>query len=122
MKNNFESHYMRGGENQNRRENFERKFKRGGENENKGDKFGRYYHCWIWFFYTMFFLCFALASTLVIPDLYRMMLFMISIVLGFIHLINEFRQFLWNPIIYINDIWNLFGKKLHNNFALFTNN
>ena len=75
--------------------------------------FGRYYYCLIWLFYTIFSLCFVLASTLdqnSISDSNRKILFIFSIILGLIHLSFEFRQFLWKLKIYIKDFWNLFGK------------
>jgi hypothetical protein len=78
----------------------------------KWEKFGRLYYSLIWAFYIIF-ICFALASTLgqnSIPDLYRKILFSISILLGSVHLISEFRQFLWNKRIYCKDPWNLFGN------------
>jgi hypothetical protein len=64
----------------------------------------------IWLFYTIFFLCFALASTLEQDN--NNILFIISILLGFIHLTFEIRQCLWNPKFYFTDLWNLFGKLL----------
>ena len=79
----------------------------------KWRKFARYYYYLIWLFYIIFSLCFALASTLdqnSISDSNRKILFIFSIILGFIHLFFEFRQFLWKPKIYIKDFWNLFGK------------
>ncbi|CAB4436776.1 unnamed protein product [Rhizophagus irregularis] len=58
----------------------------------------------IWFFYTIFFLCFALASTLIPNNI----LFIISIVFGFGYLTVEGRQCYWKPKFYFIDIWNLF--------------
>ncbi len=56
----------------------------------KRNDFGRYYYLWIWFFYTIFLVCFALASTLeVITDFYRNILFIISILFGLMHLYFE---------------------------------
>ncbi|RIA96773.1 hypothetical protein C1645_353172 [Glomus cerebriforme] len=60
----------------------------------------------IWFFYTIFFLCFALASTLEQNNI----LFIISILFGMVHLTFEVRQFLWKKHFYFTDPWNLFGK------------
>ena len=79
----------------------------------KWRNFGRYYYYFIWLLYTIFSLCFALASTLdqnLISDTNRKVLFVISIILGFMHLYFEIQQFLWKPKIYIKDFWNLFGK------------
>uniref|UniRef100_U9U095 Ion transport domain-containing protein n=1 Tax=Rhizophagus irregularis (strain DAOM 181602 / DAOM 197198 / MUCL 43194) TaxID=747089 RepID=U9U095_RHIID len=38
----------------------------------------------------------------------RKYLFFFSIILGFIHLLFEVRQFIWSPFRWISDIWNLF--------------
>ena len=72
----------------------------------KWNNFGKTYYCFIWFFYAIFFLCFALASTLEQHDI----LFIISILLGLIHLTFEIQQCLWKPKNYFNDPWNYFGK------------
>ena len=48
-----------------------------------------------------------LASIL---DVYREIFFIISIILGFMHLSVEFRQFLWKREFYYKDPLNLFGK------------
>ena len=73
----------------------------------KWKTFGRFYYFLIWFFYTIFFICFTLAITL---DLQRKILFIISIILCLIHVIFEIRQFLWRPKAYLEDFVNLFGK------------
>jgi hypothetical protein len=75
--------------------------------------YGRFYYYSIWFFYTLFYICYVLASTIEqnsLPIFYRKLLFIISIIFGSIFLIFEFRQWLWDYKIYFNDIWNLFGK------------
>ncbi|PKY56327.1 hypothetical protein RhiirA4_476554, partial [Rhizophagus irregularis] len=77
----------------------------------KWKTFGKRYYYLIWLFYTIFYICYSLASTLEqksIPDLYFKLLFTISIIFGSIFLINEIRHFLWDRKIYLNDIWNLF--------------
>ncbi|CAG8611230.1 7775_t:CDS:2 [Rhizophagus irregularis] len=77
----------------------------------KWKTFGKRYYYLIWLFYTIFYICYSLASTLEqksIPDLYFKLLFTISIIFGSIFLINEIRYFLWDRKIYLNDIWNLF--------------
>ena len=61
-------------------------------------------------FYTIFFICFALASILNLVDFHRRILFIISILLGFMHLFFEIKQCLWDWKIYIKDLVNLFGK------------
>ncbi|CAB4411305.1 unnamed protein product [Rhizophagus irregularis] len=77
----------------------------------KWKTFGRGYYYLIWLFYTIFYVCYSLASTLEqksIPDFYFKLLFIISIIFGSTFLIFEIRQILWNYEIYFNDIWNLF--------------
>ncbi|EXX71707.1 hypothetical protein RirG_076060 [Rhizophagus irregularis DAOM 197198w] len=81
----------------------------------KWKTFGWIYYYLNWFFYTIFYICYSLASALdqnSIPDSYFKLLFIISIVLGSIFLIFEIRQFLWNTKLYVNDVWNLFGSYL----------
>jgi hypothetical protein len=84
--------------------------------------FGRLYHYMIWFFYTIFFVSFSLASTLdknFITDANRKILFIISIILGFIHLSFEIRQCIWKWKVYVRDPWNLFGKYIHTQLLFF---
>ncbi|UZO17953.1 uncharacterized protein OCT59_009282 [Rhizophagus irregularis] len=79
----------------------------------KWKTFGRVYYYLIWLFYTIFYVCYSLASTLEqksIPDFYFKLLFIISIIFGSIFLIFEIRYCLWNYKIYFNDVWNLFDK------------
>jgi hypothetical protein len=79
----------------------------------KWNTFGRFYYYLIWLFYTIFHVCYVLASTLEqksIPDFYFKLLFIISIIFGSIFLIFEIRHCLWNYKTYFNDVWNLFGK------------
>ncbi|GET59298.1 hypothetical protein GLOIN_2v1784920 [Rhizophagus irregularis DAOM 181602=DAOM 197198] len=79
----------------------------------KWKTFGRVYYYLIWLFYTIFYVCYSLASTLeqmFIPDFYFKLLFIISIIFGSIFLIFEIRCCLWNYKTYFNDVWNLFGK------------
>ena len=57
--------------------------------------------------------CFTAAAT--IPQKYineevRQQLFISSIILGFIHLILEIRQFSYNIIKWFYNFWNIFGK------------
>ncbi|UZO27119.1 uncharacterized protein OCT59_019325 [Rhizophagus irregularis] len=77
----------------------------------KWRNFGKKYYLIIWVFYAMFFLFFALASTLKYDysnnaldneDIF----FIISIILGLIHLIFEIRQCLPDPRNYFYDPWN----------------
>ena len=79
----------------------------------KWKTYGGIYYYSIWFFYTLLYICYALASTIEqnsLPDFYRKLLFIISTVFGSLFLIFEIRQCLWDYKIYFNDIWNLFGK------------
>ncbi|GBC04685.1 hypothetical protein RclHR1_05800012 [Rhizophagus clarus] len=79
----------------------------------KWKTFGIYYYFLIWLFYTIFYICYSLASTLEqksIPDFYFELLFIISIIFGSTFLIFEIRQCLWNYECYFNDIWNLFDQ------------
>ncbi|PKY59851.1 hypothetical protein RhiirA4_482957 [Rhizophagus irregularis] len=77
----------------------------------KWNTFGRVYYYLIWLFYTIFYICYSLASTLEqnsISDFYFKLLFIISIIFASIFLIFEIRYCLWNYKIYFNDFWNLF--------------
>jgi hypothetical protein len=79
----------------------------------KWNTFGKVYYYLIWLFYTIFHVCYVLASTLEqksIPDFYFKLLFIISIIFGSLLLIFEIRHCIWNYKIYFNDVWNLFGK------------
>uniref|UniRef100_U9UJH4 Ion transport domain-containing protein n=1 Tax=Rhizophagus irregularis (strain DAOM 181602 / DAOM 197198 / MUCL 43194) TaxID=747089 RepID=U9UJH4_RHIID len=74
--------------------------------------FGRYYYAGIWILFIIYLTCFTLAS---IPyDIFnkevRKKLFFSSIILGFVHLLFEVRQFIWSPFRWISEIWNLFGN------------
>ncbi|PKC02773.1 hypothetical protein RhiirA5_424748 [Rhizophagus irregularis] len=72
--------------------------------------FGRYYYAGIWILFIIYLACFTLASIPydIFNDENRKKLFFLSIILGFIHLLFEVRQFIWSPIKWIFDIWNLF--------------
>ncbi|CAB4376721.1 unnamed protein product [Rhizophagus irregularis] len=77
----------------------------------KWKTFGRVYYFSMWLFYTIFYVCYSLASTLeqnFFSDSYFKLLYIISIIFGSIFLILEIRHFLWNYKIYLNDIWNFF--------------
>ncbi|CAB4391084.1 unnamed protein product [Rhizophagus irregularis] len=74
----------------------------------KWETFGRVYYYLIWLFYTIFYVCYSLASTLELSDFYFKLLFIISIIFGSIFLIFEIRRILWNYKIYFNNVWNLF--------------
>ncbi|GBB94860.1 hypothetical protein RclHR1_02430001 [Rhizophagus clarus] len=77
----------------------------------KWKTFGRVYYYLIWLFYTIFYVCYSLASTLEqksFPVYYFELFFIISIIFGSIFLIFEIRHLLWDYKIYLNDIWNSF--------------
>jgi len=55
--------------------------------------------------------CFTAATTLSdISDDARKQLLIASIILGFIHFTFEFRQVIYDPVEWIFDPWNYFGK------------
>ncbi|GBB91184.1 hypothetical protein RclHR1_18340002 [Rhizophagus clarus] len=76
----------------------------------KWKKFGRKYYFPIWLIFTVFLVCFTLASypTSSITQENRVKLYQTSIAFGFFHIIFELRQFIWNPKKYILSIWNFF--------------
>jgi hypothetical protein len=75
----------------------------------KWKTFGRLYYFLIWLFYTIFFACFAIASTF--TDIYKKSLYITTVILGFIHLTFEIRQCFQDWKNYFRDPLNLFGKK-----------
>ncbi len=77
----------------------------------KWNLYGKYYYFAIWILFIALLGCFTAATTLSEDYDTRKELFMASIVLGFIHFIVEFRQFVYDPIEWIRDLWNFFGKK-----------
>ena len=74
--------------------------------------FGRYYYAAIWILFTIYLTCFTLASipSNIFNEEVREKLFIYSIILGLIHLSFKLRQFIWNPIKLIYDIWNWLGN------------
>ena len=57
--------------------------------------------------------CFTAAATIsqqYINEVVRQQLFIVSIILGSIHLSFEFRQFIYNITKYFYNFWNIFGK------------
>ncbi|GET00426.1 hypothetical protein GLOIN_2v1874127 [Rhizophagus clarus] len=77
----------------------------------KWNKYGKYYYSIIWFGFMLLLGCFTAAAT--IPQQYtdnniQKQLLVASIILGFIHLSFEVRQFIHNPIKWIRNFWNLF--------------
>jgi hypothetical protein len=74
--------------------------------------YGKQYYFAIWLIFTIFLICFTIASypTKSISQESRFKLYQTSIAFGFFQLIFEIRQFIWNPKIYFLSKWNLFGK------------
>ncbi|PKK61670.1 hypothetical protein RhiirC2_791467 [Rhizophagus irregularis] len=77
----------------------------------KWDTYGKYYYAMIWIGFMALLGCFTAAAT--IPQQYineeiQNQLLIASIILGFIHLSFEVRQFSYNPIKWAHDFWNLF--------------
>ena len=79
----------------------------------KWNAYGKYYYAMIWILFMTLLGCFTASAT--IPQKYineevRQRLFIVSIILGFIHLIFEIRQFFYNIIKWFYNFWNIFGK------------
>ncbi|RIA87805.1 hypothetical protein C1645_827225 [Glomus cerebriforme] len=77
----------------------------------KWNTYGKYYYTIIWISFMALLGCFTFAAT--IPQKYieedtRKQLFIASIILGSIHLSFEIRQFIYGPINWIKDYWNIF--------------
>ncbi|PKY57911.1 hypothetical protein RhiirA4_549853 [Rhizophagus irregularis] len=77
----------------------------------KWNNYGKYYYTLIWIVYMTFLGCFTAAAT--IPQQYidedtQIQLLIASIILGFIHLSFEIRQFIYNPIRWFRNFWNIF--------------
>ena len=82
----------------------------------KWNTYGKYYYAFIWIMFMALLGCFTIATTVpqqFIGDDVQRQLLIASIVLGFIHLIFEVRQFIYNPIKWIRDFWNVFGKYIY---------
>uniref|UniRef100_U9US43 Ion transport domain-containing protein n=1 Tax=Rhizophagus irregularis (strain DAOM 181602 / DAOM 197198 / MUCL 43194) TaxID=747089 RepID=U9US43_RHIID len=78
----------------------------------KWNTYGKYYYAMIWILFMALLGCFTAAAT--IPQQYineevRQQLFIASIIFGFIHLSFEVRQFIYNPLKWFYDFWNIFG-------------
>ncbi|GET64457.1 hypothetical protein GLOIN_2v1845350 [Rhizophagus irregularis DAOM 181602=DAOM 197198] len=79
----------------------------------KWNAYGKYYYAMIWILFMALLGCFTTAAT--IPQQYineevRQQLFIASIILGFIHLILEIRQFFYKITEWFKNFWNIFGK------------
>jgi hypothetical protein len=67
----------------------------------------------IWILFMTLLGCFTTAATIpqqFINEEVRQQLFIASIILGFIHLILEIRQFFYNITNWFKNFWNIFGK------------
>ncbi len=81
----------------------------------KWNLYGKYYYAIIWIVFTALLGCFTTATTIsedLISDDIRKRLLIVSIILGFIHSMCEFRQFIYDPIKWFRDPWNYFGKNI----------
>ncbi|PKY25101.1 hypothetical protein RhiirB3_439902 [Rhizophagus irregularis] len=77
----------------------------------KWNTYGKYYYIIIWIGFIFLLGCFTAAATIpqqFINDDIQQQLLIISIILGFIHLNFEIRQFIYNPIKWIHNFWNIF--------------
>ncbi|PKC75174.1 hypothetical protein RhiirA1_528989 [Rhizophagus irregularis] len=77
----------------------------------KWNTYGKYYYSIIWIGFIALLGCFTAAATIpqqYIDDDIRKKLLIASIVFGFIHLSFEVRQFIYNPLKWVSDFWNIF--------------
>ncbi|PKY19745.1 hypothetical protein RhiirB3_469336 [Rhizophagus irregularis] len=79
----------------------------------KWNTYGKYYHSMIWIGFMAFLVCFNAAAE--IPQQYidesvQKQLLIASIILGFIHLGIEIRQFIYYPAKWISDIGNMLER------------
>jgi len=77
----------------------------------KWNAFGFNYYIGIWITNIMLMICSATVATTQLSDDRRNTLLAIIIILGLFHLNFEIRRFVWNPVKYISDLWNYFGKR-----------
>jgi hypothetical protein len=78
----------------------------------KWNSYGKYYYIIIWTGFMALLGCFTVAATIpqrYINEYFQKNLLVASIVLGFIHLSFEVRQFIYKPIKWFQDFWNIFG-------------
>jgi hypothetical protein len=79
----------------------------------KWNNYGKYYYTLIWIVYIVFLGCFTAAATIsqqYIDEDTQNQLLIASITLGFIHLSFEIRQFIYDPIRWLRNFWNIFGN------------
>ncbi|PKY18723.1 hypothetical protein RhiirB3_492247 [Rhizophagus irregularis] len=84
----------------------------------KWNTYGKYYYSIIWIGFIALLGCFTAAATIpqqYIDDDIRKKLLIASIVFGFIHLSFEVRQFIYNPLKWVSDFWNIFDNRSINN-------
>ncbi len=76
----------------------------------KWNSYGKYYYAMIWIKFIALLGCFTVAATLpgISKDI-RNQLLIASMILGFIHLSFEIRQFIYEPIEWIGDFRNILG-------------
>ncbi|PKY52614.1 hypothetical protein RhiirA4_470359 [Rhizophagus irregularis] len=77
----------------------------------KWNKYGKYYYAIIWIGFMILLGCFTAAATIpkqYIDDDTRKQLLIASIIFGFTYLSFEIRQFIYNPIKWVRDFWNIF--------------
>jgi hypothetical protein len=77
----------------------------------KWNSYGKYYYAIIWIGFLALLGCFTTAATITDIDVnIRNRLLIATIILGIIHLSFEVRQIIYDPINWIRDFWNIFGK------------
>jgi hypothetical protein len=77
----------------------------------KWNTYGKYYYAMIWIGFLALLGCFSVPATVTdIDENVRNRLLIATIILGFIHLSFEVRQILYDPVKWIRDFWNIFGK------------
>ncbi|GES77116.1 hypothetical protein GLOIN_2v1874127 [Rhizophagus clarus] len=77
----------------------------------KWNHYGKYYYSIIWIGFMFLLGCFTAAATIpqqYIDDDVRKKLLIASIILGFIHLSFEVRHFIYSPIKWLTNFWNIF--------------
>jgi hypothetical protein len=79
----------------------------------KWETYGRNYYIMIWFGFMALLGCFTAAATIpqqYIDDDIHKKLLIATIILGFVHLSFEVRQFIYNPFNWFQNFWNFFGN------------
>ncbi|CAG8465583.1 14744_t:CDS:10 [Funneliformis caledonium] len=76
----------------------------------KWNKYGKLYYSIIWVGFIALLGCFTIAATFseeFIPQNIRKQLLLASTILGFVHLTFEIRQFIYSPLKWVRDVWNI---------------